>query len=595
MCCLGVFWIALLGCSKERLLGPIYKFQYKSMKKLEPVRLTPILAPPSPTTKILHVRVYADEGYRRELYNWQRQVESLFSKVNFLFGNAYQLRLQVDSVSEWKSTSDTSSMKAMLAELKELDKGEGASWIVGFVTQLPIITTGIDTLGVTNYLGKHIVLRGSNDAAGLQALHQRLDRLDSAEVEQLYQRRRVHQELYIFIHELGHTLGALHTSEEGVMAPYYDSSNAWFVEANDDIVRIAVSHREDDSVGGSALATALETAMDDADSRGWNQPDIDRAWAKLASLRGQADGLETSLIPRRTTDGKLNGKPDEKPNGNEAEAILAKFNSHVGKKQGAQALKIVATMLKQPMTENRMPVAWVMAQRYAQEGNVTQERKLLGAIRQYYRERHIVPGSVDPVNRYELAQRYYRLGYFVAAEELLSVSPDKPEHAAVLAAIAQKRERYGVLAGSTSEDKEAAILALIPKALKLGYAGNYTRANALLSGAQKRNPRVSGISTARCDLSARERHFAQAAKHCARAIALHKGSSRAHYLAGGIAYQRRKRDNALKHLETAVAIDSGANAAWRLLAKVVRDSGELSELQALRDRYQKIHGRAPSF
>ncbi len=557
------------------------------MKKLEPVRLTPILAPPSPTTKILHVRVYADEGYRRELYNWQRQVESLFSKVNFLFGDAYQLRLQVDSVREWNSTSDTSSMKAMLAELKELDEGEGASWIVGFVTQLPIITTGIDTLGVTNYLGKHIVLRGSNDAAGLQALHQRLDRLDNTEIEQLYQRRRVHQELYIFIHELGHSLGALHTSEEGLMAPYYDSSNAWFVEANDDIVRIAVSYREDDSVGGSALATALETAMDDADSRGWSQPDIDRAWAKLASLRGQTDGPETSLMPRRT--------PDGKPDGNDAEVILANFNSHVEKKQGAQALKIVATMLKQPMTEGRTLVAWSMAQRYAQEGNATQERKLLRAIREYYRERQIVPGSLEPVNRYELAQRYYRLGYFVAAEELLSVNSDKPEHAAILAAIAQKRERYGVLAGSTSEDKEAAILALIPRALKLGYAAHYTRANAILSGAQKRNPRVSGISTARCDLSARERQFAQAAKHCARAIALHKGSSRAHYLAGGIAYQRRKTANALKHLETAVAIDPGANAAWRLMAKIVRDSGELSDLQALRDRYQKIHGRAPSF
>ncbi|MBL4635869.1 MAG: hypothetical protein JKY56_18560, partial [Kofleriaceae bacterium] len=411
--------LVMLACSKQALMGPIYEYQYNAMKKAEPVRLSPIPSPASPTVKILHVRVYTDQGYRRELMNWQRQVESLFSKVNFLLGEAYQLRLEVNSVSEWTSSSDASSMSAMLAELKALDKGEGASWVIGFVTQLPIVSTGVDTLGVTNYLGKHIVLRGSNNAAGLRASHRRFDRLDSAKVAELNQRLRLHQELFVFIHELGHTLGALHTSDEGLMSPHYDSSISWFVEANDDLVRVAISHRLDDSLGGAALTTALKDSMDEADSRGWNQRDIDKAWGKWASMGPQTGGLGKSLA-------------DEKN-----------------------------PLARQDDTE--VETAWSMAQRYAQEGNEKQERKLLGAIRKYYRERKLVSGSAGPVSRYELAERYYRLGFFVAAEELLSSNSDKPENAAILAAIAQKRQRYGVLAGSTSEDREAEVFALIPK------------------------------------------------------------------------------------------------------------------------------------
>ncbi len=211
-----------------------------------PVRLRlPEAADAVAEVRTLHVRAWADEEYRAETGDWRAVITAQVRRASAILEPTFGVRLVVDA-RPWARPDRSSDLGAALDALEELDTGDDADWVVGFVGSLreqesdsPRIEMGRAML-----FRPHFVLRATESRWNAELVAS-FDALTPEEREALARERRLHEETSIFLHEWAHTLGAVHECpEKSLMHAGYSLLASSFSPQTARFVRLGLQHRE---------------------------------------------------------------------------------------------------------------------------------------------------------------------------------------------------------------------------------------------------------------------------------------------------------------------------------------------------------------
>jgi hypothetical protein len=119
--------------------------------------------------------------------------------------------------------------------------------VIGFVGGLPRLSQSFHELGYGDLVGTHVIVRASTDLQEAQAFEKALDELPQEERAQLMRSRRRHRAIAVLLHEVAHTLGAIHdTMPHTIMKPAYDWKIDGFGEPTEAVLRASIAHRAAD-------------------------------------------------------------------------------------------------------------------------------------------------------------------------------------------------------------------------------------------------------------------------------------------------------------------------------------------------------------
>jgi hypothetical protein len=169
----------------------------------------------------------------------------------------YDVELVLGQMREWEHRS-TSSLSGDLAALMRDDPGAGSDLVIGLVSASPVVTSSLHQLGMAQVFGRHIVLRGMDDAAERDEMLRGYQMVSREKLEGIYRERLVHKQACVLIHEWGHTTGAVHGDEsDDYMHPAYSTRIDGFSLDNLELLQAALS-AEDRPASARALLAALE-------------------------------------------------------------------------------------------------------------------------------------------------------------------------------------------------------------------------------------------------------------------------------------------------------------------------------------------------
>lgn len=215
--------------------------------------------------KTVRARFYYDPTFAQLEGNVQQHVEERVHRVNEVLAGALHARVAVESVRAlpagppWQQVD----LDVVLGELAEHDEGDEVEVVIALVGALPIATFSFYDLGRAALLGKHIVIRSMTSAEETRALDT-YDALAPEERSRMYQQRKRHKEATVMLHELGHSLGALHSRDAtDIMHASYQSSMQAFAPHNLELMRLALDERLSPAANQDPqlLATALKNRL----------------------------------------------------------------------------------------------------------------------------------------------------------------------------------------------------------------------------------------------------------------------------------------------------------------------------------------------
>jgi len=173
----------------------------------------------APKAKTHRVHAYVTRTFMSEVGDAPRSIRELFDEANEVMEPLAGVHLELDGVRTWELAKDDDLTKA-LADLRTTSAGDDASWVVGFVSAMPKASTSFHDVGTADLPGKHIVVRAPSSTTR--------DRAEAG-----------------FLHEIGHTLGALHERSEGnLMFPEYRSKTQSFSDTAAATMRMFVDRRD---------------------------------------------------------------------------------------------------------------------------------------------------------------------------------------------------------------------------------------------------------------------------------------------------------------------------------------------------------------
>lgn len=206
--------------------------------------------------------------------------------------------LTVSEVRPWKKPIGTAPLAEQLAELQVLDGGADVDLVVGLSPPTELLTFSFSQLGVAEMLGKHLVLRSASDARELEAIEAALPDLDAEARRELYAKRKLHKATVLLLHELGHALGAIHTTlRTELMYPSYSTDMKGFSDATRALLRVSLESRQTTTEPTSArkIAARMLNLLKSMPSGTWNQEDLDARVKVLEQMVAvQPDGAEVS-------------------------------------------------------------------------------------------------------------------------------------------------------------------------------------------------------------------------------------------------------------------------------------------------------------
>ena len=248
------------------------EWQEQQAKSLKPVELDKGGETAWRRFHVQRLRVYSDAAFVKRVGDVRKYVAEWLDRANQVLMPAMQLRLEVDDFRELPDPSTSTDLDQVLTALHGLDKAEDVDFVVGLVGVHPIMTMSFHDLGRAERLGSYIAIRSMDDAAELRAFAEGLDKIDPAERAALYAQRKRHKETAVLLHELAHTLGALHTrAHDDLMHPNYDQAMVAFSEPNLDLMRYALDERtlDKEQRDDEALVKRIETYLQSSQWTGW--------------------------------------------------------------------------------------------------------------------------------------------------------------------------------------------------------------------------------------------------------------------------------------------------------------------------------------
>ena len=512
--------------------------------------LTPMAGLPA-EVRPLRVRFYADRDYRM-LLRWQTRLRAQVKRINAVAEPVFAVRFEIESVREWDRSHTGAPLEPILSELETLDPGREVDCVIGLVTPMRGVATSVHAVGNARLLSRHMVMRAMDDEQEILALDREFKLLDINERQNLYDVRKAHKEVVVFLHEWGHTLGLLHHGELSViMNPNYDERQAGFSDFEQRLIALVVQtrlqHPKDPFPEGAALESLLADAPPEEGS------DKERA-ELLDAVRARAH----HAVAARDRDAP--------PTGAGLTAAEAE-----GYNRALKAYR--ADQPEQAWTE----VAPIFA-------------RLATA-----------KPPIDAALYRQAAGFAVNLGALASAESLLArLEPSDAEAGKLTASIETQRHRLA-LPAAASEEKAA-----LPPAREVSYVaafraisraldqGDDAKARAQLPAFTAAFPDAPGVDLIACELDARARSAktrAQASKRCEAALAKYAGATRALALLALMAANDRHDTVAEKHLRRAIHLDPADDGPWRMLAELYRSTRASTRLAELESQHQALFSK----
>jgi hypothetical protein len=210
--------------------------------------------PPPGTHRTFRVRMRPTNRYLGQTVEAPKRVAELFDDANRVLEPSLGLRLEVDHIQPWASEADD-DLGTALAALRRDDDGGDVDLVVGLIGALPMQTDSFHQLGMAELLGKHLVMRASSRLGEHEVLEQSFGELSADDRARIEGQRKRHRALAVFLHELGHTLGALHENDErSLMHPSYSPKMSGFGGGAVALMRIALDGADTRAVAIGQLA-----------------------------------------------------------------------------------------------------------------------------------------------------------------------------------------------------------------------------------------------------------------------------------------------------------------------------------------------------
>jgi hypothetical protein len=511
--------------------------QHEGIDKLMPSQLT-ALDKWTGEIRVARLRVWADDQYRGQNVRWQHGFDDQLDYANQVLGPMLGIRLEAE-YRTWDHHAPGAPLSDHLEALAREDPGEGVVWVVGLTSSLSLVAGTFEQIGVASLGGRHLVVRGHADLEERKAFERAFPDIDREQREQVLEARRRHKTTALLIHELAHSLGALHETEpDWIMNPTYSHRAASISARNRELMLIRLEDRLQPPADHDPRGTARKLlAALDVEWGGWVAGDRDQL---IASLREQG------------------GAPAPVGITGELPAIeIARARQAAGDAAGAYATLAAAEARLDSLPRERAAPAWLaLADRYREIDAVTRAERALAKAG---------AGAADPG----------------------------------IAAWAQvTRVRYGIPRDGAryqlAPDDEPDALAAVHDVLAKVYANQLDAAARAAGAAEKRWPGLPGVVAARCDLELRRGAVGTARSLCAHAIA-HGESSWAMYLSGVIELQggsQAATTTGVARLRQAIEIDPDLAQAWRALGKALVRAGHTAERERLAREYYTRFGAA---
>ena len=259
--------------------GPQLKEHVADLSKNLPATLE-AERPKEGDPRTVTIRVYADPAVRA-LPKWRDELTDQIDYASQLLTPLLGVKLQVEKVNDWARTGDPS---AALAQLRDLDKGDGVTWVLGVIAPNDSATKVISELGAGEPLGHHVILRSWAETPETAALAATLPDLKDAERGELINAHRRHKQTVVLVHMLAATLGAIaETDPQWLQNPTYSPKQSGFSERNRELMQLAIDERVSDG-SEEAIAKKVLEAIEKSEWGGWVAADKEQVETWLRNV-----------------------------------------------------------------------------------------------------------------------------------------------------------------------------------------------------------------------------------------------------------------------------------------------------------------------
>ncbi len=237
---LGLLATLATGCWFDSRVLQERQVQKNNAEALRPKALAPTGA--TTNARTYRVRVHATPQYVAQTIDWKRELASVIDGANAILGPTAGAKLKVSDASAWKPQAPTDDLGSALEALALEDPGEDADWVLGLIGGLPKASTSFHDLGIALVPGAHIVLRATTDLGETDAIEKGLG-VSAAERAQLLEELRRHRTVAVLLHEIGHTLAALHENDKTtIMSPVYGKDVAGFSPGAAAVMKVSLAN-----------------------------------------------------------------------------------------------------------------------------------------------------------------------------------------------------------------------------------------------------------------------------------------------------------------------------------------------------------------
>jgi len=252
--------------------------------------------------KEMRVRALVARAYASQVVDVSATLRDLFSDVNDVAEPSLGIRLTLEGIRTWEIGKDDDLGKT-LAELRQSEPGSEVDWVAGFVGALPRATLSFHDLGVGDMPGRHVVLRAPSSAMAHDSVERSYAELSEEERRRLQKEHRRHRVAAVFLHELGHTLGALHErSERSLMYPEYRPRMTTFSPVATEIMRAVLARRDPKTLEDqAALFRGLGAAIRGVPQGTFFDAERDQFLAQTDDFVTRAEGKVQAQAATRAT------------------------------------------------------------------------------------------------------------------------------------------------------------------------------------------------------------------------------------------------------------------------------------------------------
>ncbi|MBS2016303.1 MAG: matrixin family metalloprotease [Deltaproteobacteria bacterium] len=194
--------------------------------------------------RTMKIRAYVARAYTTQVTDVPATLRELFADANDVVEPALGIRLELEGIRPWELARDDELPK-VLGTLREQDPAGEVDWVAGFVGALPRATMSFHDLGYGDLPGRYVVMRAPSSAQEHDGIERAYAELKDEERRRVQKEHRRHRVAAIFLHEIGHTLGAMHErSERNLMYPEYRSKMTTFGAETTEIMRAVLAKRD---------------------------------------------------------------------------------------------------------------------------------------------------------------------------------------------------------------------------------------------------------------------------------------------------------------------------------------------------------------